>query len=102
MVKSAGEKLLQLRIDKRREIMRAGVTGWHEVVTEEYLDLMAERFIGLRIREMTHVNFEQYLTEPECYEAYAEALKEGYGLQLFGPEGMEVRKVKIVPFRKMN
>ena len=94
--------MLQLRIDKRREIMRAGVTGWHEVVTEEYLDLMAERFIGLRIREMTHVNFEQYLTEPECYEAYAEALKEGYGLQLFGPEGMEVRKVKIVPFRKMN
>jgi hypothetical protein len=102
MVKGAGEKLLQQRIDRRREIMRAGVTGWHEVVTEEYLEVMAERFIRLRIREMTHVNFEQYLTEPECYEAYAEALKEGYGLQLFGPEGMDLKRVKIVPFRQMH
>ena len=65
--------------------MRQGVTRAHRVITDEYLELMADRFIRLRIREMTRVGFEQYLECPECYETYAEALRGGAGVQ-FGEE----------------
>jgi hypothetical protein len=61
--------------------MRLGVTPAHRVITDEYLDLMAERFVRLRIRELTRVGFEQYLECPECYEMYAEALRGGSGVR---------------------
>jgi hypothetical protein len=61
--------------------MRQGVTPAHKVITDEYLDYMADRFVGLRIREITRVGFEQYLECPECYEMLAEALRGGSGIQ---------------------
>jgi hypothetical protein len=66
---------------ERMKIMREGITRGHRVITDEYLDLMAERFIDLRIRELTRVDLEQYLTCPECYEMLAEALQGGRAVQ---------------------
>jgi hypothetical protein len=70
---------------ERMRLMRVGVTPEHRVMTDEYLDLMAERFMRLRIRELTRVGFEQYLECAECYEMYAQALAAGGGAQ-FGEE----------------
>jgi hypothetical protein len=66
---------------RRMHLQRKGITERHELVTEERLDEMAERFIRLRVRELTRVSFKQYLDNPECYEAYAEALEGGGGVQ---------------------
>jgi hypothetical protein len=109
MVKGAVERLLEKPVDtgklerdvrkdkeERLRIMEAGITGWNEVLTEEYIDHMAERFIGGKIRELTHVKFEQYLESPDCFDQYAEALKAGNGLQFFS---VEVPQVKIIPFK---
>lgn len=80
---------------ERMRIMRQGVTPAHKVITDEYLELMAERFIRLRIREMTRVGFEQYLECPECCEMLAEALRGGSGVQF--DEGMRGAVIVIPP-----
>lgn len=69
------KELLHQRIDRRRQLVAAGVTCWHEVMGDEYIDYMAERFQRLMIREYTHATFEQYLEMPEYYEGYLDALK---------------------------
>lgn len=71
------------------------MTPAHSVVTDEYLDLMGKRFIRLRVRELTRVGFEQYLTCPECYEMYAEALRGGSGVRI--DEGAQSAVIVIPP-----
>ena len=77
----AETRVLQRRIDNRRQIMRAGITSWHAVLTDEYIDQMAERFTRLRIGPLTRATFDQYMEAPECCEMYAEALRNGGAAQ---------------------
>lgn len=61
------------------------------VLTDERLDHLAERFRELRIRELTHATFDQYVCNSERFEAMARALRAGHGLQWV--EGYEVTRV---------
>ena len=74
--------ILQRKIDNRREMVNAGITPHHQVKGDGYLDHMAERFIGLRIREYTHITFARYLESPEDFELAAKILKGGGALHL--------------------
>jgi hypothetical protein len=76
-----GIKILQQRIDNRRRIMALGITPWHMVMDDDYIEYMAERFLLFRIRQLTHLSFEQYLESPENCERCVDALKSGGALQ---------------------
>lgn len=41
------------------------------VMTDERLDHLADRFLMFRVRELVHVNFGQYLRDPDHYDSLA-------------------------------
>lgn len=52
----------------------------HEVMTDERLELLAERFIGREVRELLHISFGEYVLDPEHYDGLVDALVSGRGL----------------------
>lgn len=46
----------------------------------EVLDYMADRFHGFKMQKLLNITFEQYLAAPDLYDAQAEALRNGDGI----------------------
>ena len=72
-----GNALIERRIEERLDLMQAGLGRWHRVLTDEYVDAMAERFARLRVRELTGVSFEDYILDPDHWEIAAGAVTKG-------------------------
>lgn len=67
-----------------------GRIGRPAAFSDEYLDFMGQRFLELRVRQMTRATFEQYLGSPRFYEVQAGALRRGRKLQFAGDAPGEV------------
>lgn len=52
-----------------------------EIMTDERLDHLAERYCGLRIGPLARVTFEEYVRHPDHYEIIAWVLRGGGSLQ---------------------
>ncbi len=51
-----------------------------EMIADEVLDVMGQRFEALGIYQLLQVPFADYLLHPQHYETMALALHEGHGL----------------------
>ncbi len=52
----------------------------HIVMTDERLEMLADRFIRREVRELLHISFAEYIREPYQYDALVDALEAGHGL----------------------
>ncbi len=52
------------------------------VMTDERLNLLADRFLGRQIGQVLGLTFAGYLTDPEGYDRLYEEMKKGNGLRI--------------------
>lgn len=51
-------------------------------IQDEQLDLLADRFINNKVRQILKISFEQYLSNPDHYDGLVACFERGYGITI--------------------
>ncbi len=54
----------------------------HPILTDEAVNYLGHRFVDGGLQKRLNITFAQYLTAPDVYEAQADALRTGHGINI--------------------